>query len=287
MENEAKLYRNIFLILFKKKNFLKNTPWLFLPPILKEASRFFFCCQRFSCRQDGPAWTFGAWNARKASDDVFCSAKFIVFSISEDAASKHPKLTGRHPCVLTETLSWRSSHTFDLCLCSLFKVQEYLFLKILTVLTCNSRLVGRHSVELQIAPHRNNTYEEPLVFALFIKVISSRYQDCKFHPAIKDGILNSKVELASPHVPDDFSWSNLAAGSPEGSGEGGWRHVAQCSQPPAKNWQFPHAAHEHVSSVSWDENTVVGEGGANTLLGAWSLSRGEGPIRRQEHLWHH
>lgn len=33
----------------------------------------------------------------KASDDVFCAAKFIVFSISDAAASKHPKLNGRHP----------------------------------------------------------------------------------------------------------------------------------------------------------------------------------------------
>lgn len=33
----------------------------------------------------------------KASDDVFSAAKFIVFSISDAAASKHPKLNGRHP----------------------------------------------------------------------------------------------------------------------------------------------------------------------------------------------
>lgn len=32
----------------------------------------------------------------KASDDVFCAAKFMVFSISDAAASKHPKLNGRH-----------------------------------------------------------------------------------------------------------------------------------------------------------------------------------------------
>lgn len=157
MENKTKIYNVLYCIVFFKSS---------------------------SCRQDEPAGIFGAWKARKASDDVFCSAKFIVFSISDAAASKHPKLNGRH------SVCWQKhSAGDDLCLCPLFKARhqatlakKYLLLKFSKILTYISRLVCSH-VELLLMNAMNckyllteiNSRQDPFVFALSIEFVSFKY----------------------------------------------------------------------------------------------------------------